>query len=313
MFFSLKILVKNGSMGKKKNYEPSQLLDYSMDSYLERTSRPIYAIIFLIPFIITYELGSIFIQTTVLNSHMQGRVVAFSWVQRFVEFLGFSSRFAWIATPLVVIFILIGLQIASKKRWNFWFADIFLMFLECVVFAIPLIVLGFVLNNSAAPPLPDSPPATQTAIVQTSVTSCSAVSSTVDEQQYHAPATYQRYWLADIITGIGAGIYEELIFRLVLICILMLIFQDFFEFNRTTAIIASILISAALFSAHHHIDFLNWQPTREPFDIAKFVFRTLAGIYFACLFAARGFGITAGTHAFYDIMAVIINIKFLHN
>jgi len=271
-------------MRKKKSYEPTQLLDYSRNSYLERTSRPIYAIIFLIPFIITYELGSIFIQTSVLNSHMQGRVIAFSWVQKFVEFLGFSSRFAWIVTPLVVIFILIGLQIASKKRWKFWLTDLFPMSVECVLFAIP-----------------------------PSIISCSAVSSNLADEQYQPQPPQQRSWLADIITGIGAGIYEELIFRLVLICILMMIFQDFLKFNRTSAIVASILISAALFSAHHHIDFLNWQPTREPFNIAKFVFRTLAGVYFACLFAARGFGITAGTHAFYDIMAVVINAKFLHS
>jgi len=299
-------------MGKKKSYEPTQLLDYTIDSYLERTSRPVYAIVFLIPFIITYEFGSIFMQTSVLSSHMQGRVVAFSWVQKFVEFLGFSSKFAWIATPLVVIFILIGLQIASKKTWKVWLTDLFPMSVECVLFAIPLIVLGFVLNDSGRNPNPVVMP-NQTAIVQTSIINCSAVSSNLTNEQYQPKIMQQRYWLADIITGIGAGIYEELIFRLVLICILMLIFQDFFKFNRTTAIVVSILISAALFSAHHHIDFLNWQPTRELFDIPKFVFRTLAGVYFACLFAARGFGITAGTHAFYDIIAVIINVKLLNN
>jgi len=299
-------------MRKKKSYEPSQLLDYSMDSYLERTSRPIYAVIFLIPFIITYELGSIFVNTNILYSHMQGRVVSFSWVQRFVEFLGFSSRFAWVATPLVVIFILLGLQIASKKPWKVWLTDLFPMSIECVLFAIPLIVLGFVLNDSGKQANPNPMPS-QTAIVQTSITTCSAVTSSPTEQQYRPQTKNQRYWLADIITGIGAGIYEELIFRLVLICILMLIFQDVFKFNRTAAIVASILISAGLFSAHHHIDFLNWMPTREPYNMAKFVFRALAGVYFACLFAARGFGITAGTHAFYDIMAVIINAKFLNN
>jgi len=32
----------------------------------------------------------------------------------------------------------------------------------------------------------------------------------------------------------------------------------------------------------------------------------MAGIYFAVLFAIRGFGITAGTHAFYNIIAVSI-------
>jgi hypothetical protein len=42
----------------------------------------------------------------------------------------------------------------------------------------------------------------------------------------------------------------------------------------------------------------------------EFGFRTVAGIYFAALFAIRGFGITAGVHAFYDIIATIINAVF---
>jgi hypothetical protein len=42
----------------------------------------------------------------------------------------------------------------------------------------------------------------------------------------------------------------------------------------------------------------------------EFGFRAVAGVYFAVLFAIRGFGITAGTHAFYDIIATIINSVF---
>ena len=91
----------------------------------------------------------------------------------------------------------------------------------------------------------------------------------------------------------------------------MLLFQDFLRLGRTSAIILSILISAAMFSAHHHIDFLSGQLNqRDPFSWKVFIFRTVAGSYFAILFAMRGFGITAGTHAFYDIIATIINTVF---
>jgi hypothetical protein len=46
------------------------------------------------------------------------------------------------------------------------------------------------------------------------------------------------------------------------------------------------------------------------FNWTEFVFRTIAGVYFAILFAIRGFAITAGTHAFYDIIATILNTAF---
>jgi membrane protease YdiL (CAAX protease family) len=120
--------------------------------------------------------------------------------------------------------------------------------------------------------------------------------------------------LANIVTGIGAGIYEELVFRLILICLLMLLFQDLLRLTHKNSIVLSVLISAALFSAHHHIDLFSGQLNiNDPFNPIRFAFRTLAGIYFAVLFAIRGFGITAGTHAFYDIIATIINAIFFHS
>ena len=121
-----------------------------------------------------------------------------------------------------------------------------------------------------------------------------------------------RALLANIVTGVGAGIYEELVFRLILICALMVLFQDIIGFDHKNAIILSVLISAALFSAHHHhILFINGRFGRlASFSLMEFIFRTVAGVYFAGLFAARGFGITAGAHAFYDIIATVINVLF---
>ena len=107
---------------QKHDYPTSQLLNFARDSYLERTSRPIYAILFLLPFIIFYEIGTILINTDVLTQY-QVRVVAFVWLQDVLLHLGTSSRFAWIAPPLVVVVILIGLQIASKKQWYFCLSD----------------------------------------------------------------------------------------------------------------------------------------------------------------------------------------------
>ena len=114
--------------------------------------------------------------------------------------------------------------------------------------------------------------------------------------------------IAKIITAIGAGIYEELVFRLILICLLMLFFQDILHLSRGNSIVLSVLISAFLFSVHHHIHFINGRfGFGEPFAIVPFTFRILAGAYFAGIFAVRGFGIVAGAHAFYDIIAVGLN------
>jgi len=298
-------------MQERNKYITSQLLNYTQDSYLERTSRPIYAVIFLLPFIIFYELGTILINTDVLNQS-QVRVVAFVWLQNFLEYLGTGSKLAWAAPPLTVVVILIALQLASRKRWWCNPDDILPMAVECILLTMPLIVLSLLLNTADGG---DVRPYDSSAMhVQAELPHCltRAADDRLSEAVEPGNGTAQsKSMLADIVTGIGAGIYEELVFRLILICALMVLFQDVLRFDRTNAIILAVLISAALFSAHHHIHFVDGQLNqRDPFNWMEFAFRTIAGIYFAVLFAFRGFGVTAGTHAFYDIIATIINGLF---
>lgn len=330
-------------MVDKYKYSTSQLLNFTRDSYLERTSRPIYALVFLLPFIVFYELGTILINTDVLNQ-TQDRVVAFIWLQSFLDsYLGLGSRFAWIAPPLTVVIVLIALQITSRKRWYFALADVVPMTIECIFLAVPLIVLSLILSGPAEPQSNVSQsacyaPLTRAVAGFSDVPSAPSISEVepirrVEDRQmmpvcssigsgklWSASARTNSnnerssHLLANIVTGIGAGIYEELIFRLILICVLMMLFQDVMGFEHKNSIILSVLISAALFSAHHHIVFVNGQfSLTAPFNRTVFGFRTIAGVYFAILFAIRGFGITAGTHAFYDIIATIINIVFFHH
>ncbi len=298
---------------KKKNnpsYSTSQLLNYASNSYLERTSRPVYAIVFLLPFIVFYEIGTILINTDVLN-RSQVRVVAFVWLQQLLQYLGTSSRIAWIAPPLVVILILIGLQLASRKAWYFRAGDYVPMVVECVLLAVPLIVLSLFFNRPVAAP-PASGPDSNAPVAAACVAEEPAGAAAAPVVRLVAgSAAASHSLMANIVTGVGAGIYEELVFRLILICLLMVFFQDLIGLSHSNAIVSSVLISAALFSAHHHIVVLDGQLGRSAaFNWTEFSFRTMAGVYFAALFALRGFGITAGTHAFYDIIATLINAFF---
>jgi hypothetical protein len=304
---------KAGITKIEQKLSTGQMFNFSPNSYLERTSRPIYAVVFLLPFIIFYELGTFGINTDVLNQS-QIRVVAFVWLQNLLESVGFGGKFAWVAPPLAVIVILIAMQITSRKQWRLWLGDILPMALECVLLAVPLIVLTLFLTSS---PEADSnvssfenSPIHFQADGPLSCSSATIIQLSASTVQTSRDGQGQPL-LANIITGIGAGIYEELVFRLILICILMLLLQDVLGLSHMNSIVLSVFISAALFSAHHHIDFISGQPNAiDPFNWTRFAFRTIAGIYFAILFAIRGFGITAGTHAFYNIIAVSITARF---
>ena len=265
----------------------SQLFSFMPDCYLDRTSRPIYALAYLLAFIIFYEIGIFIVNPLILEQSLEQQhsvVVSFVWIQSMLKFLRFSDRMTWLVTPLVVVLILLALQITSRTSWRVRIKDFIPMTIECILLAVPLIVLILIFNHSAADPQPGA-------------TANQAVS-----------ANAQAGLLPEIVTGIGAGIYEELIFRLILICLLMLLLEDYLLFSRKSSVIFSVLIAAVLFSLHHHIHFVHGQfQAGEPFYFAPFVFRILAGIYFAILFAVRGFAITAGTHVFYDIIAALLN------
>jgi hypothetical protein len=300
----------------KAKKDKGQLFNFVQNSYLERTSRPIYAIIFLLPFIIFYEIGTLLINTDILNQS-QVRVVAFVWLQEFLEYLGFASKLAWMAPPLAVVIILLAIQFTSRKKWYFVVGDVWPMIVECVLLAIPLIVLSLFMNGPGQADGDRAQLADDLIRVQNeAVVSFSAVAGgealpAVSEAEHSGELPVGGSLLANIIIGIGAGIYEELVFRLILICLLMLLFQDVLHFGNRNSIVFSVLISAALFSAHHHIVFLDGQLVlSSAFNWTEFGFRAIAGVYFAVIFAIRGFGITAGTHAFYDTIAVLMNALF---
>ena len=95
---------------------------------------------------------------------------------------------------------------------------------------------------------------------------------------------------------LGAGVYEELLFRLLLVPLLAWML-GWFCAGPGAAMAGAVLLSSLLFAAAHYLG-----PYGEHFRSATFLFRTAAGMFFAVLFAYRGFGIAAGTHAGYDLL-----------
>lgn len=290
----------------------SQLLNFAKDSYLDRTSRPIYAVLFLLPFIVFYEVGTILINTDLLNES-QVRVVAFVWLQDFFRYVGFADRVVWAIPPLVVVVVLVSLQIVSRRSWLFYPYDVVPMGAECVLLAVPLIVLSLFLNTYFH--MPGWAPAQPSPVAATALhveSNMQRVGSPPGAEAGEGEAARQPGPLmASIVTSMGAGIYEELVFRLILICLLVILFQDVLGTPYNNALVLSVLISAGMFSAHHHVVFVGGQLGQGiPFSWTEFGFRTAAGVYFSVLFAVRGFGITAGTHVFYDILATLLNAAF---
>lgn len=110
------------------------------------------------------------------------------------------------------------------------------------------------------------------------------------------PSTTLQHALGQVVQYVGAGIYEEMLFRLILFSLLEWVLLWINLQSPWSAILAGVG-SSLLFSAAHHIG-----PYGEEFHGFNFLFRTVAGLYFATLYRVRGFGIAAGSHACYDVL-----------
>ena len=102
--------------------------------------------------------------------------------------------------------------------------------------------------------------------------------------------------------SVGAGIYEELLFRVVLVAALAWIGQAVLGWRPAVAGLWATLLGAMLFSAAHYVG-----PYGDRLTLYSFVFRMVAGVFFSALYLLRGFGITAWTHALYDVLLLATN------
>ena len=106
----------------------------------------------------------------------------------------------------------------------------------------------------------------------------------------HAPPS-----LADIaVISAGAGLHEELIFRVLGMGGIGFLLYGIT--GRRRAWLAALILSSLIFSLAHHVG-----PAGEAFTYAAFVYRTLAGVFFALVYQFRGFAVAAWTHALYDV------------
>jgi membrane protease YdiL (CAAX protease family) len=104
-----------------------------------------------------------------------------------------------------------------------------------------------------------------------------------------------------LVSSIGAGLYEEIVFRLFLMGGLFALFSRVLGERVGVAAIAAVVVSSAIFSFVHHIG-----PMGDPFTLGVFFFRFFAGVILAAIFTLRGFAVAVYTHAIYDVLVLVI-------
>lgn len=245
------------------------------DGYWAEAARPLTSLVFVAPLLVTYEVG-----VRVLGAEA-ARNGADVWMRRVLECLDFDQYFL---LPILAVSILLGWHYTTHQPWRISRGVLSGMIAECVVLAVCLRVvlhLQGVLWHMVGHSL---------AAVSDAGTSPIAAAISL-------PGVSSR-----LIGFLGAGVYEELLFRLILLSLTIGVL-GLLRLARPWNLIAAVLLTSVAFALAHYVG-------RHGEALAlgqmtfwfSFLFRLLAGVFFSVLFLCRGFGIAAGSHAMYDIL-----------
>ncbi|MCU0724546.1 MAG: CPBP family intramembrane metalloprotease [Planctomycetes bacterium] len=99
----------------------------------------------------------------------------------------------------------------------------------------------------------------------------------------------------------GAGVWEELVFRFALLGGLLWLSTKAMRGHPAVFGTLAVLLSAFVFAAFHHTG--TWA---EPLTARVFAFRLLAGGALGAIYLARGLGVCVYTHAFHNFWLLIL-------
>jgi membrane protease YdiL (CAAX protease family) len=249
-------------------------------SYWQATRHPWACTLFVLPLLAVYELGVRWLAPTAPEEVRNGADV---WLRQALAAVGVN---AVVAAPGLLLVVLLAWALWRRQDRPNDLAGVWAgMAGESAAFAVVLLVLSRGLWR----------------VLQIADrVLCS-----------HAPRPVGLSWpglgggraepaLEQIIGFVGAGIYEETLFRLLLFSGLLALFA-LTDFPTLWGFGLAAAASALLFAGAHHLG-----PHGEPFNGSFFAFRTAAGLYFAGLYRTRGFGIAVGAHAFYDVLVGLL-------
>lgn len=239
---------------------------FDTEPYFKRSQWPLQSLVFIAPFLLFYEVG-------VHHYGAPTQILARSVLLRLLEQVGDLGPYL---AGLTVAAVLLGWHVVrrdpARLDWRLYLG----MGAESVALSVPLLMFAMIWGRQAA--------ATGLAALAGGPGAGGAAEPTM---------------LAYMVTSVGAGIYEELVFRLFVITLLHFVFVDVIGLRSVHGSAWAIFGAAALFAAYHF-------GPRNPFGWGKFAFYLLAGGYLGVLFVLRGFGIVVGVHAFYDIFYAAI-------
>jgi len=244
--------------------------------YFTLTTKPLHILVFLLPVILYYEiglLGWIGIQST------SSTLEAHQLLSRFFQVFGV---FGLHLPALALVLTLLLQHFFNRDPLRIKPMFLLAMIAESAFLTGPLIILSMVLSPTAGTAEP-------VAALQAAATDPGIQVFTADFQHR-------------LMIAIGAGLYEEMLFRLVLITMLHFLITDVLGFKDRLGKMAAVFGAALAFTLIH--DQIRMATGELNLRLAMFIL--ISGIYLGTLFLVRGFGLAVGVHLMWDLLAVVI-------
>jgi len=243
---------------KHASQEPKLALEQM--GYLQRTLLPLNNLVFILPLLAIFHLGS---------ARLGSNLATYRIIERL---LGYFGATADLLPPLLIVVVLLAQHLARRGPWKVQGKTLAGMVAESILWTIPLIGISQLTGRLAT----YAAPAAQVGLLD--------------------PV---RETLHRIVPALGAGVYEEFAFRLVLISLVLLVFVDIFSLKKQAVTVSAIILSAVVFSMCHFSQTELVKPSE--LDWPKALFLAAAGGLWACLYVFRGLGIAAGSHVMWDL------------
>jgi membrane protease YdiL (CAAX protease family) len=239
--------------------------------YWRESARPLTSLVFVLPLLVVYEGGVLWMGPEAMRNG------ADVWLRQLLLVLGFGQYFL---LPMLTCGILLGWHHVSRQPWRITPGVLSMMFVEATVLAIGLLLVARLQAELFG-------------VLGISTAAAGPAGGTLASASPAPPGLLGR--LAQFF---GAGIYEELLFRLMLLPAAAGLGQ-LVGLRPRASWIAAVIVTSLLFSAAHYRVFIGHG---DELALFSFAFRGVAGVVFCLLFLGRGFGIVAGTHALYDVL-----------
>ena len=247
--------------------------------YLERTKFPIYSILFVVPLAFFYEVAVVYVNRPLLMTEgVTRRVTADKLIRdglgQLLDALGVHGaardpNYFGVASVIVLILVMLGWQIAARKGWEIRPMTLLGVLGESVLFGFVWLLLARLVVE----------PVVRMTIENSAV-----------------PWLYSRAF-GQVVFAVGAGVYEEFVFRMLLVWVIGLVVVGITSLEWNPSRFIGVVIAAVIFSAHHHTGLGG----ADPFTWPLFTFRLVSGLFFGILYYMRGFGVAVGCHAVYNI------------